>query len=142
MRMWKLGRSTSFRTPRTVCCNSAVLFTTSYKTSSVTVIIIISNNNLIRMTQRQIAYRGVHRVEWLWYDKAKRQPLYVCVGGGGRGASNYAQRRDNCMYITKERVYRTKTGKPTPSISPTLSGSSSHITSVSEIQAPNSLLDP
>ena len=37
------------------------------------------------------------------------------------------------MYITKERVYRTKTGKTTPSISltSTLSGSSSHnITSV------------
>eukprot|EP00117_Sycon_ciliatum_P009654 scpid98594/ scgid11855/ len=38
------------------------------------------------------------------------------------------------MYITKERVYRTKTGKTTPSISPTLSGSSSHITSVSGVQ--------
>ena len=37
------------------------------------------------MTQRQIAYRGVHRIEWLWYDKAKRQPfcLCVCVWGGG-----------------------------------------------------------
>ena len=33
------------------------------------------------MTQRQIAYRGVHRIEWLWYDKAKRQPLCVCGYG-------------------------------------------------------------